>query len=411
MIKNKKIIAILFAGIFLGVIFGNIVSSKRITVSFTPDELNDLSDVNTTGAAVDKILKYNGTTWIVGNDETGGGGGGDSYWDRALTTLYTHTNNDNVQINGTLQAAAGTFTTLDTGYGAKELGQNVRTTDAVTFTTVNTGQGANELYDMDQNVQTSDYVNFESMSITGYGLHEYPIDNPAGLHLFYDFADDGMSWILSSDPLYETLFADPHPIMSYGSNYYWCNGMNDVYPDNIVMSLIDAGYPDTMFLGLGVDNNLPTYCIQLPTTEDEQGTGIAYDWATYSDNRVKSWIMELPKNKVIDFCENVDIKMYNPINSSVNKTTGLLEFGDIDTTKVNVGISAQDLYSYVSSNFNEMYANSVVHKPSDETTGLWGVSYRNVQMIFDRMTQINNDRITNMENFLIQYGYDPDTIY
>ena len=36
--------------------------------------LNNLNDVNTTGAANNKILKYDGTNWVVADDATGGGG-------------------------------------------------------------------------------------------------------------------------------------------------------------------------------------------------------------------------------------------------------------------------------------------------------------------------------------------------
>ena len=37
-----------------------------------PSSLNDLGDVDTTGAANDKILKHNGTSWVVADDATGG---------------------------------------------------------------------------------------------------------------------------------------------------------------------------------------------------------------------------------------------------------------------------------------------------------------------------------------------------
>ena len=37
-------------------------------------QLNNLNDVNTTGAANNKILKYDGTNWVVADDATGGGG-------------------------------------------------------------------------------------------------------------------------------------------------------------------------------------------------------------------------------------------------------------------------------------------------------------------------------------------------
>lgn len=75
----------------------------------------------------------------------------------------------------------GAFTsaTVNTGQGANELydmDQNVQTTDAVVFTTINTGQGANELYDMDQNVQSTDAVTFTTVN-TGQGANElYDMD-------------------------------------------------------------------------------------------------------------------------------------------------------------------------------------------------------------------------------------------
>jgi hypothetical protein len=40
------------------------------------ENLGDLGDVDTTGAANGKILKHNGTSWIVGTDNDSGGGGG-----------------------------------------------------------------------------------------------------------------------------------------------------------------------------------------------------------------------------------------------------------------------------------------------------------------------------------------------
>ena len=45
--------------------------------------------------------------------------------------------------------------------------QGVGTEDDVSFGTVNTGQGANELYDMDQNVKTTDDVEFDDINATG----------------------------------------------------------------------------------------------------------------------------------------------------------------------------------------------------------------------------------------------------
>ena len=44
-------------------------------MSYTP-ELSSLSDVSTSGASSDQVLKYNGSSWAPADDSTGGGGGG-----------------------------------------------------------------------------------------------------------------------------------------------------------------------------------------------------------------------------------------------------------------------------------------------------------------------------------------------
>ncbi|QQS44617.1 MerR family DNA-binding transcriptional regulator [Candidatus Roizmanbacteria bacterium] len=61
---------------------------------------------------------------------------------------------------------ATTISSTQWGY-LGSLNQSVSTTDAVTFTTINTGQGAYELYAMDQNVRTSDTVQFAGLQIGG----------------------------------------------------------------------------------------------------------------------------------------------------------------------------------------------------------------------------------------------------
>ena len=81
-----------------------------------------------------------------------------------------------ITASGVLKGATGNIAgalvaaTLDTGQGANELydmDQNVKTTNAVTFTTVNTGQGANELYGMDQAVKTNSNVTFADLQVDG----------------------------------------------------------------------------------------------------------------------------------------------------------------------------------------------------------------------------------------------------
>ena len=59
----------------------NLTSFSTFSGSYTdlsnkpsiPTNLGNLGDVDTTGAAVDKILKHNGSQWVVADDETGGG--------------------------------------------------------------------------------------------------------------------------------------------------------------------------------------------------------------------------------------------------------------------------------------------------------------------------------------------------
>ena len=77
-------------------------SWKLISTSGSNLALNDLTDVNTTGAVNTKILKYNGTNWIVADDETGSGGGGGSSTLSGLTdvTISSATNGQALMYNG-----------------------------------------------------------------------------------------------------------------------------------------------------------------------------------------------------------------------------------------------------------------------------------------------------------------------
>jgi hypothetical protein len=95
----------------------------------------------------------------------------------------TFLNGGNVSIgNGSLTvSSACTTATINTGYGNFEIGQSILTSSAVTFSTVNTGQGANELYDMNQNVQTTDDVTFDSVRVTDDVVVTNNVDIGGGL--------------------------------------------------------------------------------------------------------------------------------------------------------------------------------------------------------------------------------------
>ena len=54
---------------------GSVDSTAYSTTGHTHSyALNDLTDVDTTGAANNKIIKHNGTSWVIADDSTGGGG-------------------------------------------------------------------------------------------------------------------------------------------------------------------------------------------------------------------------------------------------------------------------------------------------------------------------------------------------
>ena len=48
--------------------------------------LNDLSDVDTSGVSTNKILKYNGTSWVVADDLSGGGADGNTTYTQAVVS-------------------------------------------------------------------------------------------------------------------------------------------------------------------------------------------------------------------------------------------------------------------------------------------------------------------------------------
>lgn len=84
-----------------------------------------------------------------------------------------------------LNAISG-VATIDTGQGANELydmNQNVQTTDAVTFATVNTGNGANELYPMNQAVQTTSGVTFGSVVVNSLTIDNDDITSSGDIEL------------------------------------------------------------------------------------------------------------------------------------------------------------------------------------------------------------------------------------
>ena len=85
--------------------------------------MNNLTDVNTAGAANGKILKYNGTAWVVA-DDTGGPADTDALGEGSTNLYFT---------NARAQAAITGGTGVTVSSGEVSIGQSVGTTDDVTF--------------------------------------------------------------------------------------------------------------------------------------------------------------------------------------------------------------------------------------------------------------------------------------
>ena len=102
---------------------------------------------------------------------TGGllvGNGTNAFITRTLTgnAQITVTDGSGVSGNPTLSITADSIGDTQLAFNT---GQNLTSASAVTFATVDTGQGANELYDMDQNVQTTDSVTFANVTLSNAG--------------------------------------------------------------------------------------------------------------------------------------------------------------------------------------------------------------------------------------------------
>ena len=73
--------------------------------------------------------------------------------------------------------------------------QWLNTTSAVTFATVDTGQGANELYDMNQNVQTTDSPTFAGVTVKHFKIDTVNITClNSGCNWYSNATDSCMYW-------------------------------------------------------------------------------------------------------------------------------------------------------------------------------------------------------------------------
>ena len=95
--------------------------------------LGALTDVDTTGAVNNKILKYNGTSWVVADDATGGGGSQNLFSTIAVSGQSSVSADS---ISDTLTLVAGSNITITTDSEG----------DSITF--ASSGSGSNTTYDL-----------------------------------------------------------------------------------------------------------------------------------------------------------------------------------------------------------------------------------------------------------------------
>ncbi len=89
----------------IGLDFAVYIPVERDNLS--DNSIDDLADVNTSGATAGQVLKWNGSAWVPANDDTGtGGGGGESQWTATATYIYPDSAGESVKIynNGRVYA-------------------------------------------------------------------------------------------------------------------------------------------------------------------------------------------------------------------------------------------------------------------------------------------------------------------
>jgi len=268
-----------------------------------------------------------------------------------------------------LNGGAGNFSTVDTGQGANELydmNQNVQTTDAVTFSTVNTGNGANELYAMNQNVQTTNAVIFSTVD-TGQGANElYDMDQNVLTTSTPTFAGIRMTSTTSCGSV-----ASPCIYLGGTTNkgLFWTT--TDVGFANAGGSLVlrnDSAVYASQNIYAGGSFLAPSGIYASLSGTGGTGTHIsnashgAYSDNLYIGNRIIT--TQVSDERYKNFKPTAKSRLAEVLNYDIKDYTWKSEF-DADTTTIFTGMSAQKLHTV---------RPDLVRVPHDEATGLWSIN-------------------------------------
>jgi hypothetical protein len=133
---------------------------------------------------------------------------------------------------------------------------------------------------------------------------------------------------------------------------------------------------DNGCVGIGVA--IPTFRLQLPNDPGQSvGRAQAYEWATYSDARIKTDQKEIPYG--LDEIMKIKPKIYSHHSSEFK--SGIIVQGP---GTVSIGVFAQELYSIIP---------EAVDKPDDETNTLWSIDYNKLVPVLIRGMQEQQERI------------------
>ncbi|RLD21815.1 MAG: hypothetical protein DRI69_03020 [Bacteroidetes bacterium] len=120
-------------------------------------------------------------------------------------------------------------------------------------------------------------------------------------------------------------------------------------------------------------NNLPTHRIHLPNdSDDADGKGLAYEWAVYSDGRVKKNVEPLAYGLA-------DVLALNPVSynhhSSQFNTNGLQLTNEFESE---IGFIAQEVHQVIA---------EAVNQPTNENEALWSMDYERLVPVLVKAIQ------------------------
>jgi len=176
-------------------------------------------------------------------------------------------------------------------------------------------------------------------------------------------ASISMGQYTKAPSLAETVLGSYNTIYTPLNNYSWntddrlfviANGTNSSARSN-AMTVLKNGK-------IGLQSvTTPTYALELPNnSEIGIGQALAYDWATYSDGRVKSEQKALAYG-LGEILQLIPSEYFH--NNTLIGSNGI-EIGN--TGKHDIGLIAQDVYNIIP---------EAVSKPENEETELWSISY------------------------------------